>query len=163
MIAQSQVMAVLRPWLGAPLLEALSPLTANLAGRLNGFSIQRGEDHWAQEIDSALFLAVRRATRGSMLAQLEDGTYVRVRLEDFSAMADELLFLSFDAFPLDEAHLKFLRDYSMRHESLSALRALYTRFADMQTAQELTMISSVVKKCYPPFRWRHWLDAPEGL
>ena len=156
MIAQSQVIITLRPWLGAPLMQALDPLMGDIAARLNGFSIRR-EENLAQELDSLLFRAVRQSTQGRMLAQLEDGTFVRIRLEDFSAMADELMLLVFLDFPADSAHLVFLRDYSMRRASLSALRALYTKFAQMQTPQELEAIASVAKSCYPAFRWREWL------
>ena len=41
MIAQSQVIITLRPWLGPYLTETLSPLMADLAVRLNGFSVKR--------------------------------------------------------------------------------------------------------------------------
>ena len=156
MIAQAQVIATLRPWLGVPLTQALDPLLSDVTTRLNGFSIRR-EDRMADTLDSLLFRAAHQATQGKMLAQLEDGTFVRIRLEDFSAMADELMWLIFQEFPVDEPHLLFLREYSMAHASLSALRALYTRFAPLQTAAELVAIASVVKSCYPPFRWREWL------
>lgn len=157
MIAQAQVMIVLRPWLGAPLLEAVAPLTGDIAARLNGFSIRR-DDGLAASLDSLLFRAVHQITQGKMLAQLDDGTFVRIRLEDFSAMTDELMLLAFQDFPVDSRHLIFLQRYSMEHSSLSALRALYTRFAELQTPQELAAIASVAKKCYPVFRWREWLE-----
>ena len=66
---------------------------------------------------------------------LEDGTWVRVRLEDFAAMADELMLLPFLELPTDEKQLQSLRDYSIRYPSLSALRTLYTRFAPLQTRE----------------------------
>ena len=156
MIAQAQVIIVLKPWLGAPLLEALMPLMGDVAARLSGFSI-RGGDNMAQELDSLLFRAARSATGGKLLAQLDDGSFVRIRLEDFAAMADELMLLAFNELPVDSRHLLFLRDYSMRHASLSALRALYTRFSSLQSPQELEAIASVAKACYPAFRWREWL------
>ncbi len=157
MVSQAQVMIALRPWLGGPLLEALAPAVRDIAGRLNGFSIGGKQDGLAGELDSLLFRAVRDATGGSMLIALDDGTFVRARLEDFSAMADELMLLPFSELPADEAHLALLREYSLRHPSLSALRALYTRFAPLQTPQELSAIASVAKSCYPAFRWREWL------
>lgn len=157
MVAQAQVMIALKPWLGAPLLEKLSGLTGDLAARLNGFSIRKNIP-LAQEMDSMLFRAVREITGGRMLAQLDDGTYVRIRLEDFSAMADELMLLVFLEFPADSRHLLFLRQYSMEHASLSALRVLYTRFSALQTGEELAAIASVARACYPPFRWRDWLE-----
>ena len=158
MVSQAQVMIVLKPWLGGPLLEALTPTVGEIAGRLNGFSFGGSRDGLAAELDSLLFRVVRQATGGRMLIALEDGTWVRVRLEDFAAMADELMLLPFLELPTDEKQLQSLRDYSMRYPSLSALRALYTRFAPLQTREELAAITSVVKSCYPPFRWREWLQ-----
>ena len=157
MVSQAQVMIVLKPWLGGPLLEVLTPAVREIAGRLNGFSIWGNRDDLAGELDSLLFRAVREATGGKMLIALEDGTWVRSRLEDFAAMADELMLLPFMELPADEKHLRYLRDYSMCNPSLSALRALYTRFAPLQTRDELSAIASVAKSCYPAFRWREWL------
>ena len=159
MIAQSQVIITLRPWLGPYLTETLSPLTADLAVRLNGFSVKRDIGQMTDELDRLLFNAVRVATQGSLLILLEDGTWVRVRLEDFSIMADELMLLVFMDFPVDETHFLALREYSMQRASLSALRALYTRFDSLQTGQELRAIAAVIRSCYPAFRWRDWLAA----
>lgn len=158
MVSQAQVMIVLKPWLGGPLLEALTPTVREIAGRLNGFSFGGRQDGLAGELDSLLFRAVRQATAGDMLIALDDGTWVRSRLEDFAAMADELMLLPFLELPVDERRLRDLRDYSMRYPSLSALRALYTRFAPLQTPEELAAIASVAKSCYPAFRWREWLQ-----
>ncbi|MBR3108487.1 MAG: hypothetical protein IKH30_15100 [Clostridia bacterium] len=157
MISQAQVRKILTPWLGSPLLNALEPLTGDIASRLNGCSISRNADAMADALDSLLFRSVRSATEGSMLARLPDDTFVRVQVEDFAVMADELMFLPFQEFPNDGEHLQFLREYSLRHASLSALRALYTRFGAQQSPKELAAIVSVVKSCYPPFRWREWL------
>lgn len=157
MISQAQVMMMLEPWLGARLTQALMPVMADIASRLNAYSPRQEIDALAKEIDSLLFRSVHQATRGQMLIQLPEGDWVRVRLEDFSVMADELLLPVFDEFPVDQAHLSLLRAYSMHHASLSALRALYTRFAYLQTDAELDAIASVAKSCYPPFRWRQWL------
>ena len=157
MVSQAQVMIVLKPWLGGPLLEKLTPTVREIAGRLNGFSIGGRQDDLAGDLDGLLFRAVRQATGGKMLIALDDGTWVRSRLEDFAAMADELMLLPFMELPVDQEHLQYLRDYSMRRPSLSALRALYTRFAPLETRQELSAIASVAKSCYPAFRWREWL------
>ena len=157
MVSQAQVMIVLKPWLGGPLLEVLIPMVREIAGRLNGFSIGGHQDDLAGELDSMLFRAVRKATNGEMLIGLDDGTFVRSRLEDFAAMADELMLLPFMELPVDQEHLQYLRDYSMRRPSLSALCALYTRFAPLETREELSAIASVAKSCYPAFRWREWL------
>ena len=95
MISQAQVHQALMPWLGSPLLNALEPLTGEITGQLNGCSIQRNADTLAEELDSLLFRAVRSATEGSMLAQLPDDTFVRVQVQDFATMADDLMLLIF--------------------------------------------------------------------
>ena len=158
MAAVAQVEITLRPWLGAPLAKALFPTMESIAAKMNAYAGATPPDELASSIDSALFFAVREATRGSMLADLPDGTRVRIRVEDFAVMADELLYLVFSAFPTDESHFLLLRDYSMRASSLSALRALYTRYAAWQTEEELNVLSAVAKKCYPAFRLREWLN-----
>lgn len=158
MIAQAQVSITLQPWLGARLSRILEELPRELCGILNAYSVRRPPEELSAQLDSTLFRAIHQATRGSMQIQLEDDTWVRVRMEDISAMADELLLLVFLEFPVDERHLTFLREYSMRQPSLSALRALYTRFSRMQTEEELMAIAAVARACYPAFRWRSWLE-----
>ena len=158
MIAQAQVMIALQPWLGVRLSRVLEPLMGEITGRLNVYSSRQAPDALAEELDSLLFRAVRQATRGTMLTQLADESWVRIRVEDFSVMADDLLLLVFSEFPVDSRHLLLLREYSMRHASLSALRALYTRYSALQTPEELRTIASVVRSCYPAFRWREWLN-----
>ena len=54
MVSQAQVMIVLKPWLGGPLLEALTPTVREIAGRLNGFSVRGSLDSLAGELDSLL-------------------------------------------------------------------------------------------------------------
>ncbi len=159
MIAQSQIIFKLRPWLGPYLTEMLSPMMADIAVRLNGYSVRRDMGELTDDLDSLLFNAVRLATRGTLLVQLEDDSWVRLRLEDFTTMADELMLLVFLDFPADEYHFQKLRDYSMHRSSLSALRALYTHFSSLQTPLELRTIASVARSCYPAFRWREWLGA----
>ena len=92
-----------------------------------------------------------------MLVPLPEGGMVRVKVDDFSVMADDLMYLAFSAFPVDQRHFQVLKEYSMRASSLSALRALYTRYAAMQSPEELSAIATVAVKCYPPFRLRGWL------
>ncbi len=157
MIATAQVEIALQPWLGARLSGRLFLMMEEIACLLNGYSSRRPPDALAARLDSLLFWAVREETRGSMLAQLEDGSWVRVRVEDFSVMADDLLLLVFQGFPVDGEHLLLLREYSMRCSSLAALRTLYTRFAPLQSREELAAIAGVARACHPRFRLRGWL------
>lgn len=158
MISPAMVDALLQPWLGPGLCEALFPLIEEITARLCSYTGSVAPDTLSAWLDSALFQAVRAETRGKMLIPLPDGGMVRVRVEDFAVMADELMYLPFAALPVDARSFAVLQDYSMRASSLSALRVLYTRFAAMQSKEELTAIASVARNCYPAFRLRGWLD-----
>ena len=159
MIAKAQVIAALRPWLGGPLSAALEAQMEEITHWLNAWSPRQEQKALAEEIDSLLVRAVHEVTRGRMLLQLEDGSWVRIRLEEFAAMADDVLYPLLITLPVDAEHLLLLREFSMQHASLSALRVLYTRYAALHTPEELRAIASFTKKCYPPFRWREWLAA----
>lgn len=158
MVALARVEMILQPWLGARLTDALFPTMEEIAALLAGHASLTPPDALAARLDSMLFLAVRDATGGTFLIQLSDGGWVRIRVEDFAVMADELLLPLFEGYPVDERHLQLLREYSMRQSSLSALRALYTRFAPLQSPAELKAIADVARSCHPAFRLRGWLD-----
>lgn len=157
MIAVAQIEIILQPWLGPRLCEALFPLFEEIAALLNSYAGSTPPESLAAQIDSMLFQAVRMKTGKKMLMELPDGGFVRIQVEDFSVMADELLFPVFASFPVDQQHFSLLKEYSLRASSLSALRVLYTRFSRLQTREELDAIALVARKCYPAFRLRGWL------
>ena len=158
MITVAQVMIALHPWLGASLSRAIEPCMDEIAHRMNAYSSRQAPDRLQDDLDSLLFCAVRDATRGRMLIQMEDGSLYRIQVDDFSTMADDLMELIFARFPVDQRHFLLLQEYSMRRESLAALKTLYTRFAALQSPQELEAIASVARACHAPFRLRGWLD-----
>ena len=158
MIALARVEMILQPWLGARLSQALFPVMEEITALLGSCAALTPPDSLAARLDSMLFLAVRDATQGTFLIRLDDGGWVRVRVEDFAVMADELLLPLFEGYPADERHLQLLREYSMRQSSLSALRVLYTRYAPLQSPEELGAIADVARSCHPAFRLRGWLD-----
>ena len=158
MIATAQVMSTLQPWISARLLGQMAPLAEEIALKMNAYSSRHLPEGLRDEIDSMLFQALRYYTRGTMLSELPDGTWIRIQIDDIAMMTDEVMLLIFQQFPLDGYHLSLLQDYSMRCASLSALRVLYTRFSSLQSPQELNAIASVIRSCHPSFRWREWLD-----
>ena len=157
MAAVTQVTALLEPWLGARLTGALVPCAEEITRALNAYTIRRDPEELYQELDSLLFRAIHGATRGAMLVEAPDGGQVRMRLEDVATLADEVLFLALNELPADQKHLQAVQQYALRRDSLAALKALYLHFAPMQTRQELCAIASLIRNCYPPFRWRLWL------
>lgn len=157
-VAQGQVLGLMQPWLGTELTAALAPAAEDITRRLNAYTIRQDPDELLAQIDSLLFRAVHGATRGSMIVALPDGSRVRMRLDDISALADEILFLALNELPADQKHLQAVQQFSLRRDSLSALRALYVHFAPLETREELNAIAALTRNCYPPFRWREWLD-----
>lgn len=158
MIALAQIAAVLHPWLGDDLLRKLDKTIGDIHVHLCGYSTRHDPQETVEWIDRKLFMAIKTATDGRFLLQLPDETWVRIRLDDIAAMADEVMFVLFDTFPADEGHKQFLQAFSMRQASLSALRVLYTKMAHLQTAEELGAIERVIRECYAPFRWYAWLN-----
>lgn len=153
-----QTAATLRPWLGSDFVAANAELMARLAFRLTHFTVGRDNlPKAAQDIDTALFMAVRDATGGRMILRLDDNRHMRVKVDDFAIMADELLYLLMHGLPRDEKSFLAVREYSVRHGSLAALRALYLDYQAFQTDEEWRTVERVIKTCHPPFRWRGWL------
>jgi len=158
MIAKGQVMITLAPWLGARLSGWMDGVMDQITLKLNLYSPRRAPRDLSRELEDMLYQSIRHMTRCTMLAELDDGTWIRMQREDFAMMADDLMGLVFGEFPVDGAHLILLRDHSLQCSSLSALKALYTRFAPLHTEAELAAIAHVVRACHSPSRWRGWLS-----
>ena len=151
MIATQQVVHLLTPWLGSALLQVRPQIALETQRRLNGFVSARDSAATLRDsLEGLLYSAEREATQGEMRVLLDDGSVVRME-------ADELLYLVFDQFPTDAHHLMLLRDFSLHENSLSAIRALYLRFADYETEEERATLARVARQSHPPFRWRGWL------
>ena len=159
MVSEIQVTNLLSPWLGSALLRVRPQIVQETRKRLNAFVSARDSLPALRDgLEGFLYSAVRDATEGDMRILLDSGSVIRMESEDFPILSDELLFLIFDQFPTDAHHLMLLRDYSLRGNSLSAIRALYTRFADYETEEERATLARVARESHPEFRWRGWLD-----
>lgn len=159
MITNQQSGDLLRPWLGSEFVNDNRDLFIRLTIRMNSCCLERDSLlKMVSELDNDLFLHVRDKTRGKMVIKLDDGRLMRLQVRDFSLMADELMYLVFQNLEINEDHLKLVRDYSMRTSSLSALRALYERFAGLESDEDLYALRRVITSCHPPFRWRQWLQ-----
>jgi hypothetical protein len=159
-MAPEQTASVLRPWLGSDFVAAHAPLMERISLRLSQFLPQRDSlDGTAQDLDSLLFMAVRDATGGRMLLRMDNGQYIRVKVADFTVMADELLYLLMEKLRVDGRNFLLIKDYSLHAGSLAALKALYLHYEAYQSQEEFKTIVRVIKTCHPPFRWRGWIQA----
>ncbi len=157
MYTYAQIMRILQPKVGSRMLPYLEDACQKVLSRFAGFSGRDDLDDLTRWLETFLYSRVRDVTMGRMIAGLDDGSLAALRVSDFKVMADEMLYLLFSSFPKDARHLIMLREYSMHHESLSALRALYVDFRLLISDQERNMIKKVILH-YPEARLKDWLD-----
>ena len=160
MAAVRRVAETLRPWLGSAFVARNAETMEVIALRLLGFLPQR--DSFAAlafQLDNLLFMQVREDTEGQMTLIMDNEQAVRLRMNDFSLMADELMYLLFEALPKNAANQALIRSYSMKSVSLSALRALYLLYRDMQDQEETATLKRIIMGSHPPFRWKQWIDS----
>lgn len=159
MVTAERTADMLRPWLGSDFVACHPEVIRQAAMRLNAFGFNRDDLSLVQQdVDSMLFMAVRNATSGRMVLRMDTDDLIRVRVSDFSVMADELMYLLLEDLPRDQRTLDAIRAYSLRTSSLSSLKALYLLFPHAQTEEELHTLRRVIKTCHPHFRWRQWLN-----
>ena len=162
MISPDTVMQTLLPFLGSDYLAGKGALCTRLAALLHAFWPERDTlPHLAQQLDNLLFMAVREDTGGRMALLMDSGQLIRLRMNDFALMADELLYLLLENLPKTGQNQALIREYSMRSGSLSALRALYLLYRDMQEPEETETLRRVITSCHEPWRFRPWMDAGE--
>lgn len=156
---ERELTALLRPWLGADFLSKCG-VCAQLDELLSAFDLTAGDIGALYErLSACLFDAVRGVTCGDMRVKLDDGRYMRVRVDDIDQMADEVLYLRLRDLAHNPTQCSRLRAYAMTHDSLAAFRALYVDFAAFQTDDELAFIARTVRACHDRYRWQSWLPA----
>lgn len=159
MITQEAAEEILRPWLGSDFLSRNGEISGEAASALDIFRPERGTlTYLAKQLDNLLFMAVREDTGGRMALLMDTGQLIRLRMQDFAMMADELLYPLFQSLPRTPFSQATIREYSMRSGSLSALRALYLQYRDLQSPEETDTIRRVITSCHEPHRFRHWID-----
>ena len=158
MIELERIAQTLRPWLGDELVQRMPRVMTEAQRRLSTFTVGRDDlGQLAYSLEGLMYTAVRKETETTFLVPLADGSRVRMETEDFAVIADELMWLLFEQFPIDARHLMLLRDYSVQASSLSAIRALYERFREYETLDELKTLRRIARGSYPAYRWQSWL------
>jgi len=154
-----RVAHTLRPWLGGAFVARNAELMEDIALCLMGFRPEKDSLRGlAFQLDNRLFMRVREETGGKLSLRMDNDQLVRLRMDDFGLMADELLYLLFEALPKNASNQALIRSYSMHAPSLSALRALYLLYRDLQSPEETAVLRRLVVGSHPPFRWQGWID-----
>lgn len=156
-----RVAALLQPWLGRALLD-ITDVCEDAAQLLKEFDVMHGDyADLAKQVRATLIRHVYRITKGSFVVFRDDGRQVKLYMDDFSVMADALLYIVFRSLVHSAWNCSRVREYALSHDSLSALRALYVDFAQFQTNDEKAMLAYTVRTCHPEYRWRRWLQDDE--
>lgn len=156
-IRTDQVREALLPFLGTQVLIG-TPVAEHAAEALRGFApFQQPLEELHQRLCQLLFDELFACLGHRMTLQLDDGRLARIRMDDIPDLADSVLGVLLDSLPVSQATLDLLRDYAMRATSLSAMRALLTRYGRYQSPDEQAIIRRVIRDNYPPERYQGWL------
>lgn len=112
----------------------------------------------AVQLEDAIFNAVYEQLGPSMGARMEDGSVRRIRTAELKEAADDVLGLLFDRLKVYSVNYEAIHAYCMATGSFSALRVLYTRYADFMPPAERKIIARVIRDSRPREQWVDLLD-----
>ena len=116
----------------------------------------------ASRLEDVLFNSVYEQLGPSMGAQMEDETVRRIRSAEMVDAADDVMGVLFDQLKVYSVTYDSLHDYCMSTGSFSAMRVLYTRYAEFMPAPERRILARVIRDSRPRTDWENWLD-PEDI
>jgi len=119
-------------------------------------------DGLAARLEDVLFNTVYEQLGPSMGARMDDGTVRRIRAAELKDAADDVMGLLFENLKVYSVTYDTLHNYCMETGSFSAMRVLYTRYADFMPAPERRILARVIRDSRPRSDWENWLD-PEDL
>ena len=112
----------------------------------------------AVRLEDVLFNTVYEQLGPSMGARMDNGTVRRIRTAELKDAADDVMGVLFEALKVYSVTYDALHDYCMTAGSFSALRVLYTRYADFMPASERKIIARIIRDSRPRQEWDEWLD-----
>ena len=112
----------------------------------------------AERMEDVIFNTVYEQLGPSMGAQMDDGTVRRIRSSEMKEAADDVMGVLFDDLKVYSVNYDSLHDYCMTTGSFSAMRVLYTRYADFMPASERKIIARIIRDSRPREVWEPWLD-----
>lgn len=156
-VAREDVERALRPWLGSMFLYT-STLGQELSERLSAYAPYRQTlQELRDELESQLVVTLNALTRGSMTLLSDNYHSVHLSLSDITMITDELMGVVFEKLTPFSANFIKLNDYSLRVQSLSALRVLCTKYASYYSPEQFRFIAKMIREIYPPRLYEKWL------
>ncbi len=152
-----EVEQVLTPLLGSMLMSSC-PLAEELTTFLRTYAPYRQSlEEYRDELEKLISGLLRQYTHGSMLVVADNYQPVQLGPEQVRRLTDEVMGILFDKLTPFSANFLKLNDYSLRVQSLSALRVLITRYPSYYTEEELRFMARMVRSIYLPVRYQDWL------
>ena len=112
----------------------------------------------AARLEDAVFNAVYEQLGPSMGAQMDDGTVRRIRTAELKDAADDVIGVLFDHLKVYSVNFEALREYCMSSGSFSAMRVLYSRYAEFMPASERKILARIIRDSRPRSVWENILD-----
>ncbi|NLO85229.1 MAG: hypothetical protein GX096_07365 [Clostridiales bacterium] len=156
-VSQDDIERVLRPWLGSLFLGTNS-LCAILTNQMMSYAPYRQTlDDLHDIIERTVLTNLNKLTRGSMTIVTDNYHSKRIGTKEIARITDELMGVVFDKLTPFSANFVKLNDYSLRYESLEALRVLYQKYQTYYNEDQFRFMIQMIRKVYPPERYQHWL------
>ena len=156
-ISEGRVRKVLLPYLGSQTLTQTA-LAERVTEALRHYApYDQPIQELAQRLSDMLFGDLYACLGPRMTLTLDDGRQARVLVADIPDLTDSVLGVLFDSLPDSQITLNLLRDYALHATSLSAMRALLTRFQVAQAPEEQAILHRIIRDNYPPERYQDWL------
>lgn len=156
-VLREELERVLTPLLGATLMDSC-PLAEDMTSLVRTYApYKQGLEEFRDRLEEQLTLLLKRYTHGSMLVVADNYQPVQLGREQIRRLTDEVMGVLFDKLTPFSANFLKINDYSLRVQSLSALRVLVTRYASFYTEEELRFMAGIIRSIYPPARYAAWL------
>lgn len=156
-VSTEEVERALRPWLGSLFLSS-NTLAETVTERLSAYAPYRQSlESLRDELETLLLTKLTGLTNRSLTVILDNYHSRRLGRAEMADMTDDLMGIIFDKLTPFSANFIKLNDYSMRVQSINALRVLYQKYASYYKPEELAFMVSVIRTVYPPERYERWL------
>ena len=150
------VVRVLTPRIGR---DSAIAAAEEAAGVLSSYSSFRGSlTELEERLQRAIFAALYRSLGPRLETAKEDGTPMRIHLDDLPTLSDDALYALFDAWPISASAYTALRAYGLENGSTSAMRVLYCKYPDHFDTGDLKLMERIFRETLLPEQRKGWLD-----
>jgi len=116
----------------------------------------------ASQLEDVIFNAVYEQLGPSMGAQMDDGSVRRLRSAEMKDAADDAMGVLFGNLKVYSVNYEAIHEYCVATGSFSAMRVLYSRYAEFMTPSERKILARIIRDSRPRSMWENWLD-PEDI